>query len=112
MISGGGSLEDTTKKNALMQKIKDRSDGRTFIKAIFQKDEVKIFASLKSFELEILHPNKGSQGLPIPYLKFLLDHVNSSRLIMVIEGALQLEGNQIAVDYEKIENKAKNYDNK
>lgn len=49
MISGGGSLEDTTKKNALMQKIKDRSDGRTFIKAIYQKDEVKIFASLKSF---------------------------------------------------------------
>lgn len=47
----------------------------------------KLFVSLKSFALD---SEKSSEtGLPIPYLRFLVSHVNSSRLSKILEPALK-----------------------
>ncbi|CAM6005737.1 unnamed protein product [Sphagnum balticum] len=94
-----------------MQKVRDHSDGRTFIKAIYEHGRSKLYVTMKSFELEILNQNSGSQGLPLPYLKFMLEHVNSSRLVMVLESSLKIEGNQIVVEYEKVEARAASFRN-
>jgi hypothetical protein len=50
-------------------------------------------------------------GLPIPYIKFLVSHVNSSRLAKIIEGAITNENNVIMVDYEKMESRAAHLSN-
>lgn len=92
------------KKNALLKKIKDRSDNRTTLNAVYEFMNHKLHVSLKSFGLI---SEKGSQtGLPIPYLKFLIGHVNSSRLVKIIEPSLKNEGNQVVVEFDKIESRA------
>ena len=111
MTNNTGKVEEGSKKALLMQKVKDRSDGRTFIKAIYEHGKSKLYVTMKSFELEIIQPSTGSRGLPLPYLKFLLEHVNSSRLVMVLESALKIEGNQIVVEYEKVEAKGSSFKN-
>lgn len=64
----------------------------------------KLHVTLKSFGLI---SEKGSEtGLPIPYLKFLIGHVNSSRLVKIIEPSLKNEGNQVVVEFDKIESRA------
>ena len=85
------------KKNALLKKIKDRSDNRTSIKTACDFKGEKIFVTLRSFVIESDKSNEG--GLPMPYLRFLLNHVNSSRLVKIIEPALKSEGNQIVVEF-------------
>ena len=86
------------KKNALLKKIKDRSDNRTSIKTACVYKGEKIFVTLQSFAIE--SEKSGSEGgLPIPYLRFLINHVNSSRLTKIIEPALKAEGNQIVVEF-------------
>lgn len=42
----------------------------------------KLHVTLKSFSLESEKSNEG--GLPIPYLRFLINHVNSARLVKII----------------------------
>ena len=75
------------KKNALLKKIKDRSDNRTSIKTIYDFKGSKLHVTLKSFVIE--SENSNECGLPMPYLRFLLNHVNSSRLVKIIEPALK-----------------------
>lgn len=83
-MSTSQKSEESSRKAMLLQKVKDRSDGRTFIKAICEHGSTKLYLTLKSCELEVIQPSTGSQGLPIPYLRFLVEHVNSSRLVMVM----------------------------
>ena len=42
----------------------------------------------------------------MPYLRFLINHVNSARLAKIIEPALKTEGNQIVVEFDRIESRA------
>lgn len=70
------------KKNALLKKIKDRSDNRTAIKAVYSFENTKLHVSLKSFSLD--SDKSSPTGLPIPYLRFLVSHVNSGRLTKII----------------------------
>jgi hypothetical protein len=77
------------KKSALMKKIRDRSDNRTFLKSVYDLNGEKVFVVLKSFNIETASAHKTMDGLPIPYIKFIVTHVNSSRLAKVIEGAMK-----------------------
>ena len=70
------------KKNALLKKIKDRSDNRTSIKAVYSYEDTKLHVTLKSFSLD--SDKTSPTGLPIPYLRFLVSHVNSSRLAKIV----------------------------
>lgn len=49
MVSNTGTVEEGSKKAMLMQKVKDRSDGRTFIKAIYEHSHSKLYVTMKSF---------------------------------------------------------------
>jgi hypothetical protein len=75
------------KKNAILKKIKDRSDNRTTIKAVYDFAGEKLHITLKSFTIESEKSNEG--GLPIPYLRFLIHHVNSARLVKIIESSIK-----------------------
>ena len=84
----------------MLKKIKDRSDNRTSIKTVYDYKGEKLHTTLRSFFVESERTSEG--GLPMPYLRFLINHVNSSRLVKIIEPALKVEGNQIVVEFEKI----------
>ena len=75
------------KKNALLKKIKDRSDNRTSIKTVYDYKGQKLHATLRSFFVESDKSSEG--GLPMPYLRFLINHVNSARLAKIIEPAMR-----------------------
>ena len=94
-----------------MKKLKDRSDNRTCIKSVYDFHRSKLFVVLKSFNIETETGHKTMEGLPIPYLRFLVSHVNSSRLAKIIEGAMKLENNQVVVEYDKIEGRASHFSN-
>lgn len=91
------------KKNALLKKIKDRSDNRTFIKTVYDFNGHKLHVTLRSFYIESDRAAEG--GLPMPYLRFLINHVNSARLAKIVEPAMKTEGNQIMVEFDKIESR-------
>jgi hypothetical protein len=97
------------KKNAILKKIKDRSDNRTTISAVCDYENEKLHVTLKSFTIESEKSNEG--GLPIPYLRFLIHHVNSGRLVKIIESSIRSEGNQVVVEFDKIENRASHFAN-
>lgn len=75
------------KKNALLKKIKDRSDNRNFIKTVYDFNGHKLNVTLKSFSVDSDRSAEG--GLPMPYLRFLINHVNSARLVKIIEPAMR-----------------------
>jgi hypothetical protein len=97
------------KKNTILKKIKDRSDNRTTINKVYNLAGEKLSVTLKSFTVESEKSNE--EGLPIPYLKFLIHHVNSLRLVKIIESSIRSEGNQIVVEFDKIENRALHFAN-
>lgn len=75
------------KKNYLLKKIKDRPDNRTIIKSVYEFMGEKLHVNLKSFVVESERSNEC--GLPIPYLRFLIQHVNSSRLVRILESSIR-----------------------
>jgi hypothetical protein len=97
------------KKNAILKKIKERSDNRTTIKAVLDFEGEKLHITLKSFTIESEKSNE--EGLPIPYLRFLIHHVSSVRLVKIIESSIKSEGNQIVVEFDKIESRASHFSN-
>ena len=88
----------------MLKKIKDRSDNRISIKTVYDYKGEKIHVTLKSFTVESERSSEG--GLPMPYLRFLINHVNSARLAKIIEPAMKTEGNQIVVEFDKIESRS------
>jgi sugar diacid utilization regulator len=82
---------------------KTQSDTRVALKGIYEYKGNKLLVTLKSFSIESLQTNRIVQTLPILYLKLIVAHVNSYKLVKTIESFLKQEGNSMSIlEIEKI----------
>lgn len=80
-------------------------DSRTSLKGIYDFEGHKLLLTLKSFSIESAHTHKILETLQIPFMKLMVSHVPSLKLIKSIEGAMRQEGSTVTIDYEKMESK-------
>ena len=87
------------KKLALLKKQKEYSDIRTQIKSIYDYNGHKLFVVLKSFSIYEANSDKLYETLPIPFMKFFVNHVPSGKLAKAIEGSMASEGTTVTVNF-------------
>lgn len=122
---GASSLLQAQKFGALAQKIdsrmqeeKDRplenrrsgprkslNDGRTALKGIYDFRGLKLLLTLKSFSIENVQSHRVLETLQLPFVRLLVGHVGSGKLVKAVEGAMRQEGATITIDYERMEAK-------
>lgn len=122
---GASSLLQTQKFGAIAQKIdkqmqdekdkpqesrrsgqrKSLNDNRTSIKGIYDFRGLKLLLTLKSFSIENVQTHRVMETLQLPFIRLLVGHVSSGKLVKAVEGAMRQEGATITIDYERMEAK-------
>jgi hypothetical protein len=84
---------------------KSLSDNRTAVKAIFDFHGAKLLLTLRSFAIESVQTHRVLENLQLPFLRLLVNHVPSSKLVKAVESSMRQEGATLTIDYEKMEGK-------
>lgn len=84
---------------------KSLSDNRTALKGVLDFRGAKLLLTLKSFSIENVQSRRVLETLQLPFVRLLVGHVASGRLVKAVEGAMRQEGATITIDYERMEAK-------
>jgi hypothetical protein len=84
---------------------KSLNDNRIALKGIFDLHGVKLLLTLRSFAIESVQSHRVLETLQLPFLRLLVTHVPSSKLVKAVEGAMRQEGSTVTIDYEKMDSK-------
>lgn len=72
-------------------------DDRIALKGIWEFNGNKLLVTLKSFSIESLQTNRILETLPLPYLKLIVTHVPSSKLVKSIDSSMKQEGSSLVI---------------
>ena len=64
-------------------------DSRTKLKAIYEHRGHRLLFTLSSFIIEDSNTKKVAETLPLAYVKLMVNHVSSSKLVRSIESAMR-----------------------
>ena len=78
---------------------KSFSDNRIAIKAIYDLKGAKLLLTLRSFSVESVQTHRILETLQLPFLRLLVAHVSSNKLVKAIEGSMRQEGATVTIDY-------------
>jgi hypothetical protein len=78
---------------------KSLSDNRIAIKAIYDMKGAKLLLTLRSFAIESVQSHRILETLQLPFLRLLVAHVPSSKLVKAVEGSMRQEGATVTIDY-------------
>lgn len=78
---------------------KSFSDNRTAIKAIYDLKGAKLLLTLRSFSIESAQSHRTLETLQLPFLRLLVAHVPSNKLVKAVEGSMRQEGATVTIDY-------------
>lgn len=84
---------------------KSFSDNRIAIKAICDLKGAKLLLTLRSFSIESVQSHRTLETLQLPFLRLIVAHVPSNKLVKAVEGSMRQEGATVTIDYEKMEGK-------
>lgn len=78
---------------------KSLNDNRTALKGIFDLRGAKLLLTLRSFSIESVQSHRILETLQLPFLRLLVAHVASGKLVKAVEGAMRQDGSTVTIDY-------------
>lgn len=97
--------KDKPQENRRPGQRKSLNDNRTALKGIYDFRGLKLLLTLKSFSIENVQTHRIMETLQLPFIRLLVAHVSSGKLVKAVEGAMRQEGATITIDYERMEAK-------
>lgn len=97
--------KDRPQENRRTGQRKSLNDNRTALKGIYDFRGLKLLLTLKSFSIENVQSRRVLETLQLPFVRLLVGHVGSGKLVKAVEGAMRQEGATITIDYERMEAK-------
>jgi hypothetical protein len=97
--------KDKPTENRKSNQRKSLNDNRTSLKGIYDYKGFKLLLTLKSFSIESVQSHRILETLQLPFVRLLVTHVQSAKLVKAVENAMRQEGSTITIDYEKMDAK-------